>query len=109
MPVTTYKNLIDGEWVGSHGGQTFENLNPADTRDVIGIFQRSDKRDIDDAVSAAKQAFDRWRLMPAPKRAEIIYRAGEIRLERKEEYAQLMRREMGKVLKETRGDAQEAI
>jgi len=59
--------------------------------------------------SAARQAFDRWRLMPAPKRAEIIYRAGEILLERKEEYAQLMTREMGKVLKETRGDVQEAV
>src|SRR5882672_8164651 len=109
MPAKSFNNLIGGEWVESRSGQTYENLNPADTRDVIGIFQRSDKRDVDDAVSAARQAFDRWRLTPAPKRAEIIYRAGEILLERKEEYAQLMTREMGKVLKETRGDVQEAI
>jgi alpha-ketoglutaric semialdehyde dehydrogenase len=109
MSAKTYKNLIGGEWVGSRSGQTFENLNPADTRDVIGIFQRSDKRDVDDAVAAARQAFERWRLVPAPKRAEIIFRAGEILQERKEEYARQMTREMGKVLNETRGDVQEAI
>lgn len=95
--------------MGSYNGQTYENLNPADTRDVIGVFQRSEKHDVDDAVAAAKQAFDRWRLTPAPKRAEIIFRAGQILQERKEEYARQMTREMGKVLKETRGDVQEAI
>ena len=109
MSAKTYKNLIGGEWVGSNSGQTYENLNPADTRDIIGVFQRSDKRDVDDAVAAAKKAFERWRLTPAPKRAEIIFRAGQILQERKEEYARLMTREMGKVLKETRGDVQEAI
>ncbi|HEV7551440.1 MAG TPA: aldehyde dehydrogenase family protein, partial [Candidatus Angelobacter sp.] len=109
MAAKVYKNFIGGEWVESRSGQTYENLNPADTRDVIGVFQRSDKRDVDDAVSAARQAFERWRLVPAPKRAEIIYRAGEILLERKEEYARLMTREMGKVLRETRGDVQEAV
>ena len=109
MSAKTYKNFIGGEWIESRSGQTFENLNPADTRDVIGVFQRSDKRDVDDAVSAAQKAFERWRLVPAPKRAEIIYRAGEILTERKEEYARQMTREMGKVLKETRGDVQEAI
>src|SRR3982074_3278730 len=97
MAAKVYKNFIGGEWVESRSGQTYENLNPAD------------KRDVDDAVSAARQAFERWRLVPAPKRAEIIYRAGEILLERKEEYARLMTREMGKVLKETRGDVQEAV
>ena len=109
MPAKTYKNLIGGEWVGSANGQTYENLNPADTRDVVGVFQRSDKRDVDDAVAAAKQAFDRWRLTPAPKRAEVIFRAGQILQERKEDYARQMTREMGKVLTETRGDVQEAI
>ena len=109
MASKTYKNLIGGEWVGSHTGQTYENLNPADTRDVVGIFQRSGARDVEDAISAAKQAFQRWRMVPAPKRAEIIFRAGEILQERKEEYSRDMTREMGKVLNETRGDVQEAI
>ncbi|HET7873012.1 MAG TPA: aldehyde dehydrogenase family protein, partial [Terriglobales bacterium] len=109
MAAKIYKNFIGGEWVGSRGGQTYENLNPADTRDVIGVFQKSDKRDVDDAVRAAREAFERWRLAPAPRRAEIIYRAGQILQERKEQYAREMTREMGKVLKETRGDVQEAI
>ncbi|HLJ26414.1 MAG TPA: aldehyde dehydrogenase family protein [Candidatus Angelobacter sp.] len=109
MSAKTYKNLIGGEWVGSHSGQSYENLNPADTRDVIGIFQRSDRSDVDQAVSAAKKAFERWRLVPAPKRAEIIFRAGEVLQKRKEECAREMTREMGKVVKETRGDVQEAI
>ena len=105
----TYKNFIGGEWVESHTGQTFENLNPADTREVVGIFQKSDKRDVNDAIEAAKQAFKKWRLVPAPRRAEMLYKASEILIQRKEEYAQLMTREMGKVIKETRGDVQEAI
>ena len=104
-----YKNFIDGEWVEASTGQTFENRNPADTRDVVGIFQRSAKADVDSAIGAAKQAFAKWRLIPAPRRAEIIYRAAEMLMERKEEYARDMTREMGKILKETRGDVQEAV
>src|SRR5262252_5993040 len=104
-----YHNFIDGEWVEASTGETFENRNPADTRDVVGIFPKSAKADVDAAVDAAKRAFVRWRLVPAPKRAEIVYRAGEMLMERKEEYSRDMTREMGKVLKETRGDTQEAI
>jgi alpha-ketoglutaric semialdehyde dehydrogenase len=103
-----YKNFIDGEWVEASTGQTFENRNPADTRDVVGIFQRSGKADVEAAIAAAKRAFAKWRLVPAPRRAEIIYRAGEMLMERKEDFARDMTREMGKILKETRGDVQEA-
>ncbi|MCI0355840.1 MAG: aldehyde dehydrogenase family protein [Acidobacteria bacterium] len=105
----TYNNFIAGKWVGARTGKTYENLNPADTRDVVGIFQRSGKEDVDAAVAAAKSAFETWRLVPAPRRAEILYRAGQLLMERKEEYARDMTREMGKILKETRGDVQEAI
>jgi acyl-CoA reductase-like NAD-dependent aldehyde dehydrogenase len=104
-----FKNFIDGEWVESQSGQTFENRNPADNREVVGIFQRSNKADVDAAVDAAKQAFAKWRLVPAPRRAEMVFRAAEILIERKEDHARDMTREMGKVLKETRGDVQEAI
>ncbi len=104
-----YKNFIDGEWVESASGETFEDRNPADTRDVVGIFQKSVKEDVDAAVDAAKKAFTKWRLVPAPRRAEIIYLAAEMLFERKEDYARDMTREMGKVLKETRGDVQEAV
>src|SRR5437870_8325964 len=104
-----YRNFIDGEWIESSSGETFENRNPADTRDVVGIFQKSIKADVDAAVDAAKRAFLKWRLVPAPRRAEIIYLAAEMLFERKEEFARDMTREMGKVLKETRGDVQEAV
>ena len=104
-----FKNLIDGEWVEATTGETFENLNPADTRDVVGIFQKSGKEDVEAAVDAAKRAFEKWRLVPAPRRAEVLYRASQMLMERKEDYARDMTREMGKVIKETRGDVQEAI
>jgi aldehyde dehydrogenase (NAD+) len=104
-----FKNFIDGEWIEASTGETFENRNPADTRDLVGIFQKSAAADVDAAVAAAKRAFARWRLVPAPRRAEIVFRAAEILIERKEDYAREMTREMGKVLAETRGDVQEAI
>src|SRR6202167_5459901 len=108
-PTKVFKNFIDGEWVESSTGETFENRNPADTRDIVGIFQKSNKADVDAAVDAAKRAFAKWRLVPAPRRAEMVFRAAEILIERKEDHARDMTREMGKVLKETRGDVQEAI
>jgi alpha-ketoglutaric semialdehyde dehydrogenase len=107
--MTTYKNLIGGQWVASHSGKTFQNINPANHADIVGEFQQSNAVDIDDAVAAAAEAWKTWRLTPAPKRAEILYRCGEILLSRKEQYANDMTREMGKVLAETRGDVQEAV
>jgi len=109
--VTTkvYLNLIGGKFVAARTGKTFQNINPARHDDVVGVFQASGAADIDAAVRAAAEAWKTWRLTPAPKRAEILYRTGEILLERKEQYAQEMTREMGKVLAETRGDVQEAI
>ena len=104
-----YKSYIDGRWVEARSGRTFENRNPADRRDLIGLFPASGAEDVDEAVRAAKKAFAKWRLVPAPKRGEILYRAGEILRRRKEEIARLMTREMGKILKETRGDVQEGI
>jgi aldehyde dehydrogenase (NAD+) len=104
-----YNNLIGGQWVPARSGKTFQNLNPANHDDIVGEFALSGPEDIDDAVRAAQKAYETWRLTPAPKRAEILYRTGEILLKRKEEYARAMTREMGKVLSETRGDVQEAI
>lgn len=106
---TVYKNYINGEWVASSSKQTFENRNPADQNDLLGVFQRSNDEDLNRAVAAAKSAYEPWRLTPAPRRAEILFRAAEILIRRKEEFARDMTREMGKVLNETRGDVQEAI
>jgi acyl-CoA reductase-like NAD-dependent aldehyde dehydrogenase len=104
-----FKNYIDGHWVESRSGETFENRNPADRNDLIGLFPASAAEDVDQAVRAAKKAFKHWRYVPAPKRGEILYRAGELLRQRKEEIARSMTREMGKILKETRGDVQEGI
>lgn len=104
-----FQNLIGGNWVDSSSGESFENRNPADTNDLIGTFPASNKSDVNEAVAVAKEAYKSWRLVPAPRRAEILYRTGELLGERKEQYAQDMTREMGKVLEETRGDVQEAI
>ena len=109
MTYPTYHNLIGGEWLPAVSGKTILNLNPADHSDVVGAFPSSHAEDVALAVAAAKKAFASWRLVPAPKRAEILVRAGLLLQERKEQYARDMTREMGKVLTETRGDVQEAI
>ncbi|MDQ3816536.1 MAG: aldehyde dehydrogenase family protein [Acidobacteriota bacterium] len=107
--VKTYHNYIGGRWVASASGEWFENANPADTRDIVGRFPLSTSEDVDAAVNAARNAFDRWRRTPAPRRAEILFRLGEILIRNKERFSAEMTREMGKVLKETGGDVQEAI
>jgi len=104
-----YKNFIAGEWCEAISGERFENRNPADQDDLIGTFPKSDSRDVDAAVAAARKAYKSWRLAPAPGRGDILKKVGDILVQRKEEIARLMTREMGKVLKETRGDVQEGI
>ena len=102
-------NYIGGEWVAPASGDYIENRNPADTRELVGRFPASNADDVNRAVAAAKEAYNGWRKTPAPRRAEILFRAGELLIQRKNEYSQAMTREMGKVLKETSGDVQEAI
>ncbi len=104
----TYQNFIAGEWIDAASGETFESTSPANG-DAIGTFPRSDEEDVNRAVVAAKAAFEEWRLVPAPKRGEILFRFGQLLADQKEDLAQLMSREMGKVLAEARGDVQEAI
>ena len=108
-PPATHQLFIAGRWIDSVEGRTFDSVNPADTRDVVGRFPLSTAEDIELAVGAARSAADRWRKLPAPRRAEILFRLGEILIRRKDEFSREMTREMGKVLKETGGDVQEAI
>src|SRR5258705_6647368 len=104
-----YNNFINGEWVPASGGKAYENRNPADWDELVGMVLSSSSEDVGAAVDAATEAYKTWRLVPAPKRAEILYRTAELLLQRKEELSKDMTREMGKVLAETRGDVQEAI
>jgi aldehyde dehydrogenase (NAD+) len=102
------KNYIGGEWVDATGDESFESVNPANG-DVLGTFPRSSVDDVDRAVEAAKEAYESWRLVPAPKRAEILFRVAQRFIDRKDELTELMVREMGKVRAEAGGDVQEAI
>jgi alpha-ketoglutaric semialdehyde dehydrogenase len=104
----TFKNFICGEWVDAAGGETFESLSPA-TGEVIGTFPRSRKEDVDRAAAAAREAYEEWRLVPAPERGEILFRFAELLKREKAELTDLMTREMGKVKAEAGGDVQEAI
>jgi acyl-CoA reductase-like NAD-dependent aldehyde dehydrogenase len=103
-----YQNFIGGRWVDARDGRRFDRENPA-TAEPTGSYPRSGPDDVRDAVAAAREAQARWRRMPAPKRGEILYRAGEILVREKERFARELTEEMGKVLKEARGDIQEAI
>lgn len=105
----TCLNYIDRHWVPGTSGEDIESRNPADWREVVATFPRSDAKDADLAVNAARKAYKNWRLVPAPTRAELLYKVAELLLARKEELAQLMSREMGKPIGEARGDVQEGI
>ena len=105
----TFQNFIAGQWSAPAEGAYFENRNPADTRDLIGRFPLSTSVDVDRAVESAKRGFEQWRKLPAPARGDILRRTGDILVKRKEELADVMTREMGKPLAETRGDVQEGI
>ena len=104
----TYRNYIGGEWVDATSDETFESTNPA-TGELIGVFPKSTVEDTDRAVEAAKDAYESWRLVPAPKRAEILFRVAQSFVEHKDELTELMVQEMGKVRAEAGGDVQEAI
>src|SRR3954467_8318699 len=103
-----YKNFIGGEWVDAASGETFESTSPA-TGELIGVFPKSGREDVDRAVAAAREAWEEGRLVPAPARGEILYRFGGLVREHKDELALLMSREMGKVLPEAGGDVQDGI
>ncbi len=104
-----FQNFINGKWVDAKSGRTFENRNPANWDELVGLFPKSGREDVEEAVKAARAAFAKWRLVPAPKRGDILRKVGDLMVARKEELARQMTREMGKVLAETRGDVQEGI
>jgi len=103
-----HKNYINGKWAESSSGETFQSINPANGQ-ILGELARSTAKDVDAAVMAARQAFGSWRTVPAPRRGEIIFRAGEMMVRRKQELGRLLTQEMGKVLPEGLGDVQEGI
>lgn len=107
--MTTFNNYINGVLTPSMHAHTFANVNPADSDDIIGYFPISNDQEVHAAVSAASNAYSSWSKIPAPKRGDILRKAGDIFTRRKEELSAIMTREMGKPLFETLGDIQEAI
>ncbi|HEY8173612.1 MAG TPA: aldehyde dehydrogenase family protein, partial [Dehalococcoidia bacterium] len=103
-----YQNYIAGKWTDARAGRRFQRENPANGKPT-GSYPLSDAQDVNAAVCAAFDAQRAWRRMPAPKRGEILFRAGEILVRNKEQFARELTEEMGKVIKEARGDIQEAI
>ena len=105
----TFQNFIGGQWVAPLTGEYFANRNPANQDDLIGQFPASGIADVEAAVASARRGFERWKRTPAPARGDVMRRVGDLMAARKEEIANLMTREMGKTLAETRGDVQEGI
>lgn len=104
-----FKLYIDGKWGDSTSGETFRSNNPAKPTQILGIFQKGNKEDVDRAVQAAEKALEKWEETPAPKRGLILLKTAQLLRENKEELARELTMEMGKVLVEARGDVQEAI
>ncbi len=107
--MTTFKNFIGGQWVAPSTGEYFENRNPANQDDLIGQFPASGVEDVERAVESALRGFARWKRTPPPARGDVLRRVGDLLSQRKDEIADLMTREMGKPVAETKGDVQEAI
>lgn len=102
-------NLIGGRRMPAKGGLFIDDRNPADDRDLIARVPRSGPRDVAAAVEAARAAQPAWAALPPPKRALILSRSAVLLERKKDSLSALMTREMGKPLKETRADVQEAI
>src|ERR1700730_12793626 len=107
MSAQTYKNYINGEWVGS--GKTFENRNPANTDEIVGLFSKGTAQDVADAAAAAAAAFPGWSAMPAPARGNLLYKAADIMDRKFDQLGADMTREEGKTLPEAKGEVRRAI
>lgn len=104
----TYKNYIDGEWVESSSGETFESTEPADTGRVLGAFQQSNEDDAKRAIQAANDALDEWQALSRIDRAQYLRKVFQLIDERTEELGELVSRECGKEFSEGKADVVEA-
>jgi aldehyde dehydrogenase (NAD+) len=101
--------FINGEWIPSESGETYQRVNPANPEEVLGEFQKGNAEDSKKGIEAAQSAFDYWSELPAPKRARYLLKVGDLLTEYQEDLATIMTREMGKTLVDSRADVQEAI
>ena len=104
-----FDNYIDGKWTKSNSKKTFKNISPSNIKECLGVFPMSNKIDIDNAVTAAKKAFEQWKATPAPVRGKIIFKIGQIMSKRKKELANIISKENGKTIAGGLGDVQSGI
>src|SRR2546430_997334 len=107
--MTIYHNFINGAWVESESTRTVQNINPANTDDLLGTIRQATRDEARRAVESASAAFRDWRTTPAPTRGRIVARAARLMEDHKEELAQLLTREEGKTISESRGELQRSI
>jgi methylmalonic acid semialdehyde dehydrogenase len=105
----TYRNFINGKWVESNSSRTIVNINPANTDDILGTVRQATRDEARAAVEAAVESFSSWRATPAPTRGRIVARAARLMEEHKEELAEILTREEGKTIAESRGELQRSI
>lgn len=103
------QNLIDGEEREANAGRRFDARSACDDRDLVGTAPLSDRSDVEQACLAAGRAAAAWSAVPAPVRGEMIGRLGEAISHHKEALARVVCREIGKTMREARGEVQEAI
>ena len=104
-----YRNFIGGDWVASESARSVPNINPADTREVLGHVPLSTAEETRAAVAAAHAAFPAWRDTPAPVRGRILFQVQALLDKEKEQLARLLTREEGKTVKESMGEIQRTI
>lgn len=107
--MTVYRNFINGEWAESTSSKTVVNTNPANTKDVLGTVKLSSREEARVAIEAAHAASRAWRMTPAPIRGKIVMRAARLMEDHKEELSQLLTREEGKTVAESRGEVQRSL
>ena len=107
--MNTYRNFIGGKWVESSSSKSVNNLNPANIDDVIGTNRQATREEARAAVEAAAEALHEWRRTPPPARGKIVAQAARLMEAAKEELAQILTREEGKTIAESRGELQRSI
>lgn len=102
-------NYINGEWVSSRTGKTYNSINPANKEEILGRFQYSDENDVELAIESCENAFDRWAETPAPKRGNVLFNLIELLEQQKEILAEIITKEVGKSFREAKGEVRKTI
>lgn len=97
--VQTYFNYINGEWVLAQSSEVYASINPANTEEVLGYFQKSDERDVELVIQVAEQAFKTWSQVAVPERGDVLFNLIYLLEEQKEELATIITKEVGKTYK----------